>query len=253
MTSAWLEIHDPRPGAALRLFCFPHAGGSALAYRNWGKRLPEWIEVCPIQYPGRWARFTEKPIENAGDMVTAAFEGLQGELGTPFAFFGHSMGAIIAYEVSRRLQSTLRPSPEALIVSAVGAPQDLIATAKREMPPSDSEIISRVRALAGTPEDLLNHPEMMELMLPILRADFSVVDSYRFVPGEKLKIPIFAFSGAQDEAAPASRLAGWGQQTEKPCQCFEFPGGHFYLSSEEDAVLGRLEAILKNGPSRSGV
>jgi len=244
MSSAWFEIHYPRPEAALRLYCFPYAGASALLYRSWGQALPDWIEVRPVQYPGRWSRYHE-PLMNDGFQIVEALSRQDGAWDRPFVVFGHSMGGFLAFELNRRLQEICVRLPEALIVSAVVAPDAIKVVPSRERPLSDAEILERIRSLGGTPENLLNHPEMRDLILPVVRADLNVVETYRYVAGKKLPNPIFGFAGDQDPEAPLERMRGWSRETENKFQLEEFAGGHFFLSTQEKRVLEKLESILK--------
>ena len=237
-TNPWLAYVKPRPEARLRLFCFPYAGGAASIYRTWPDELPPEIEVCPVQLPGREGRIRQAAFTNMDDLVAAAAEGLAAELDRgPHAFFGHSMGALIGYELARRRRRAGRPGPRHLIVSARSAP----TVPDREEPIYDlptERFRERLRELNGTPAEVLEHPELMELVEPLLRADFEVNETYEHHPGEPLSCPLTALGGLRDEEVPREDLEKWEELTTGPFRLHMLPGDHFFLNGE-----GRRETL----------
>lgn len=237
----------PRPGAALRLFCFPHAGGGAVAFRDWVRHLPEAVELCPVQLPGRETRLQEPPFGRIAPLVAAACEALLPYLDRPFAFYGHSMGALVSFELARRLRRVGRKLPEMLLVSGRAAPH--LPPDRRslhELP--EAELLAELRDLDGTPAEVLDSRELMELMLPTLRADFAVCETYTFSPDAPLSCPIVAFGAADDPEVGRERLAGWGLHTTESFELEILRGGHFFPYSTESGFLNslswRLEAAL---------
>src|SRR6185437_8848497 len=181
----WFTSKRPNARARLRLFCFPYAGGGPAIYRLWPQNLPTDVEICVAQLPGRGTRMREQPFTNLDALVQAATEAIKPLLDKPFALFGHSMGAMISFELARRLREQGQPQPSYLFISGRRAPQ-----LPNDDPLSynlpDTELRQELLRLNGTPKEVLEHPELMELMLPLLRADFSVVETYEYRPGVPL-------------------------------------------------------------------
>lgn len=234
----WLAYVKPRPEARLRLFCFPYAGGAASIYRTWSDDLPAEIEVCPVQLPGREGRIRQSAFTRMDDLVEAADEGLAEELDRgPHAFFGHSMGAVIAYELARRRRRAGRSEPRHLIVSARSAPTvEDSEEPIHDLPPE--RFRERLRDLNGTPAEVLDHPELMELVEPLLRADFEVNETYEHRPGETLSCPLTALGGLRDEEVPREELEEWRTLTTGAFRLHMLPGDHFFLNGE-----GRHETL----------
>jgi surfactin synthase thioesterase subunit/glycosyltransferase involved in cell wall biosynthesis len=225
----WFPALNPANGQ-LRLFCFPHAGGGTRAYRGWSI---DGVEVCPVLLPGRESRGSEPPIDNMPDTVAALESAILPYIHEPYAFFGHSMGAGIAFELARRLENP----PRVLIVSAARGPQYRID--RQPGPdPSDEELLSQLSSL-GSDRDLL------EIFLPLLRADTRLYRNYRFVPGPLLAVPIAAYGGESDPEVSRGALAEWKELTLGEFVQREFPGGHFYLQSDPGAVLRAIAEDLK--------
>jgi medium-chain acyl-[acyl-carrier-protein] hydrolase len=239
----WLATLAPRPQARIRLFCFPYAGGDALAiFRKWPELLPPAIEVCPVQIPGRGIRVAEPPFTNLILIVKAIGEAIQHRLDKPFIFFGHSMGAMISFELARLLRKERGIEPLHLFVSGRRAPQvpDLD-------PPTynlpEPEFLEELKRINGTPKEALEHPELMNLMLPILQADFQVCQTHMYVSESPLSCPITAFGGLEDEAT-REELEAWNQQTVKRFSLHMFPGDHFFLRAQQSTLLRILTSQL---------
>jgi medium-chain acyl-[acyl-carrier-protein] hydrolase len=241
----WFAVRRPNPRAALRLFCFAYAGGGTPIYRRWPELLSPDFEVCAVQLPGRGNRIKEQPFYAIEPLVQAVASAITPYLDRPFAFFGHSMGAIISFELSRLLGERDRIAPAHLFISGRRAPQlQRDEEITHNLP--ESHFISHVRNLNGTPDEVLEHPELMELMLPLLRADFSIVETYRYRPGPPLNIPLTAFGGVRDPEVPPPDVEAWRAQT---CAAFNLrimPGGHFFLNDApvQAAMLRIIESDL---------
>jgi len=219
---SWFPTLNPAGDRRLRLFCFPHAGGGALSFRGWSI---EEVEVCPVQLPGRENRASETPIDNMPELVAALAAAIRPFTGDPYAFFGHSMGAGIAFELARKLEKP----PRVLIVSAARAPQYRVNLQPRP-DPSDDELLAQLSRLGSDRESL-------EMALPLLRADTRLYRNYRFEPGPPLAIPIAAYRGVRDPNLSRQDLADWKALTRGHFVQREFSGGHFYLQSDLVRVL----------------
>ncbi len=233
----------PNSAAALRLFCFPYAGGGSLIYRDWSRSLPAQIEVCPVQLPGRGSRMHEKPFTRMEPLVKAVLREIGSYLDKPFAFFGHSMGAVISFEVARLLRREGTALPVHLFVSGRSAPQ-----LSEPKPPTfslpDAEFIEELLRLRGTPPEVLNHPGLMQVVLPLLRADFELIQTYAYTDEPPLSIPLTALGGLADVDISRENLAGWRAETTGPFSLRMLPGDHFYLTSNKDLLLRLLAKEL---------
>lgn len=240
---AWFVSHRRSPRARLRLYCFPYAGGGASLFRKWADFLPDAIEVAAVQLPGRESRLHEAPFQRLEPMVEALTGAVRDHADLPFAFFGHSMGALIGFEVARSLRREHLPGPVHLIASGAAAPQ-----IPRREPAihglSDGEFLSELHRYGGTPQAVLEHEELMKLLMPLLRADFAVCETYAHTPGAPLACPITAFGGAGDTMVSHEDLAAWAQQTDSTFHTQMFPGGHFFLSSAQSSVHGAIAEAL---------
>jgi len=241
-SNPWIAYRRPRSAPRVRLFCFPYAGGSASIFRTWADGLPEEIEVCPVQPPGREGRIRETPLSHMDELADAMTEGLAAELDRgPHAFFGHSLGSIAAFEVARRRRDAGRGEPLRLFVSAHVAP----TVPWRDEPIHDLPnplFRQRVGELNGTPAEVLEHPELMELVEPLLRADFAVNETYQYRPGEPLSCPVTAVGGIADADVPQQDLEEWRQITSGPFQLRMVQGDHFFLQGDSRRELLHLIA-----------
>ncbi len=240
----WLPYYQARVEVDLRLFCFPCAGGSAVLYRDWQAALPPAVEVCAVELPGHGLRLQEPPLRRMEALVSALVTGLVPYFDRPMVFFGHSMGALIAFELARGLRAAGSPLPGALWVSSHRAPQ-LPNPDRTHHLLSDSQLAEKIRRLGGTPPAVLEHPELLELILPTLRADFEVLDTYEYRAGPPFDIPVVALGGLNDLPLPRSQLEPWGEQTRGAFSVRMFPGGHFYLQSMAPLFLGTLQQLSR--------
>ena len=222
----------------MRLFCFPYAGGSSRIFQNWPKLFPNTIEVCPLQYPGRGNRLREQAFKSITALAADITESLLPLFDVPFAFFGHSMGATVAFEVARQLRRSNNPLPTHLLVSGCSAPHLPKDDLFYNLP--EPEFIHELRLLKGTPVEVLEHPELMQLLLPMLRADFEAVQTYEYVPEAPLSCPISAYGGSEDEEVLEPDLEAWREHTTGPFTLQILKGDHFYLHTSESLLTRTL-------------
>lgn len=228
----------PRPVGQprLRLFCFPYAGGSAAVYHQWPAALPAEIELLAVQYPGRATRMREAPHTKLSPILDDIESALTPLLDRPYAFFGHSMGATVAFELARRLQAAGRPLPKHLFLSGRSAPH--LPPVKRQIHAlSDSEFVDAMREFNGTPAEILEHRELMEMMLPIIRADFEALETWEYQLSPPFDIPISVFGGIADDGVPLENLDAWTIHTAGRFKRHMFPGDHFFLHQQHAAML----------------
>ena len=238
-TNPWLVRPRPLPRARLRLFCLPYAGGGASTYRGWPAHLPADIEVLAVQLPGREERLREPAFTSATELCQQLVTVLDPYLDRPFALFGHSMGGLISFELTRTLRALGRSLPAHLFVSAHCGPRKpycLPAVAGM----SDRDLLGLLRRMGGTRNEVLADTDVMRLMLPLFRADLSVCETYRYTPAEPLPCPISAFGGILDEYVRRGDVLAWGAETAASFQGRMFPGGHFFL---DDARPRLLQAV----------
>lgn len=238
----WITHPRPAPGASLRLFCLPYAGTGASAFKTWPAELPRTIEVCPIQLPGREDRIAEAPWTSLPQVVDAVAAALRSAVDRPFALFGHSMGALISFELARALRARGCP-PACVIVSGHRAPQLAPRHAPLHQLPDDT-LREELRRLQGNQPSLLDHAELLAVMLPAIRADLRLCETYTYRPGEPLPCPIIAFGGADDPEVSLQELTAWRDQTRSTFTPHLLPGGHFFLHTARAEVLRLIAGAL---------
>jgi medium-chain acyl-[acyl-carrier-protein] hydrolase len=230
IANCWVTRSRPDPQARIRLFCFPYAGGAASLFKSWANDMPAKIEVCPLQLPGRENRIQETPFVRVPALISAVATVLRSALERqpgPFALFGHSMGALIAFELARYLCAQGQP-PAYLFVSGMRAPQRYMTGYPVHTLPDDM-FIQILREMHGTPEEILQNTELMQILLPTLHADFELCYSYVYHPGPALPCAITAFGGTQDVAVSEEDLQAWSEQTSQHFRSSLLPGDHFFL------------------------
>jgi medium-chain acyl-[acyl-carrier-protein] hydrolase len=241
--SPWLVCSTPNPNARIRLFCLPYAGGGALIYRKWAEGLPATIEVQAIEPPGRGRRQHEKPFDRLTPLVAEIASVIRPYLDRPFAFFGHSIGAMISFELARYLRRTEGLEAAHLFVAGRRAPQ-IPGTRKDTHNLPEPEFIEELRRLSGTPEEVLTNPELMRLMIPLLRADFSLAETYVYEDEPPLPVPITAFSGLDDTEVSREELEAWRVHTNGTFSLRMLAGDHFFLHSARAFLLRAISQDL---------
>ncbi|ONI87673.1 hypothetical protein ALI22I_20905 [Saccharothrix sp. ALI-22-I] len=237
--SPWLVARSPRPGAGLRVVCLPFAGGNAGAFDAWGPLFPEHVEVCAVRYPGRRERVHEPSIRRMSLLVAALRAGLEGHLDRPYVLFGHSLGAKVAFELARRVS----PAPRRLVVSSSPAPHH--AERLPDLPAmTDHEVVTELVARGTMPAEVARHPELVEVAVPAIRADYELARTYRFRDNGPVGVPIDAVAGEDDSFVTPEALRAWGELTTGAFTSTFVPGGHDLLSRPGhvvDAVLAACE------------
>lgn len=239
----WITCFQPKPQADLQLFCFPYAGAGASVFRTWADQPSSSIEVYAIQLPGRETRLREPPLSDMPTLVKALAPILTGCIDRPFAFFGHSLGALVSFELARYLQCHQKVLPQYLFASGRWAPQLSGRNPCLHTLP-DAEFVTALRQYDGTPEAVLQNPELMEIFLPILRADLKLNETYQYLGTPPLNCPIAAFGGLDDEDVSCDDLAAWREQTKSAFSLHLFPGNHLYLKNQRSALLSIILTLL---------
>ncbi|GAA4771510.1 alpha/beta fold hydrolase [Streptomyces sanyensis] len=243
MRSPWTPGPQAAPDAAFRLFCFAHAGGGSSAFREWRGAFGTGVDVRPVLLPGREARLREPPVRRMDELLGPLCAGLLPLLDRPFAFFGHSLGAVVAYETARELALCGGPRPEHLLVSARRAPH----LPSRQAPVhrlAEGEFLRVVAEMGGTPADVIAQPGLLRAFLPGLRADFELNETY--VPRARgvLDCPVSAFAGDRDPQVAPDEMAAWRDTTRGPFRLRVLPGGHFYLREDPAALTALIRPVL---------
>jgi len=239
----------------LRLFCLPYSGASAMVYSRWRRAMPAWLQVCPLELPGRGMRMDEPLQRDIKTLAAQLADEISAQLDGPYALFGHSLGGLLAFELAHALRVRGAPQPLALFASGTAGPahRDVSEYAVEK---TDEQLIARLRELKGTSDEALANGELMQLMLPILRADFLLCGSFQYGEREPLALPIHVFGGKQDTVR-AEQLLDWQEDTASGFSLDMFDGHHFFLVQQETAVLRCLRryadehlARWRNGAAR---
>ncbi|MBG0811039.1 thioesterase [Methylosinus sp. H3A] len=231
---------DSKP---LTLFCFPCAGASATTYIRWRKRLPDWINVEPVELPGRGSRITERLIDDYETLVDRLSDELSGALPANYAFFGHSMGALLAYGCAHRLRDRRERSARALLLACCAAPtrrnEERLARLQ-----TDDALLEELKKMNGTPVDVFEHPELLRMTLDLLGADVRICASFRPFDRAPLDVGLHVFGGLDDEIEE-ERLAAWSIETSAAATLEMFDGGHFFIRDRESDFLAKLRNLLR--------
>lgn len=235
----WLLLANPSPSARFRLFCFAYAGGSASVFNEWHTHLPDWIEVAAIVLPGSKQRKHETMPVRMGMLVRQLAKGISSELELPYALVGSCTGSLIAFELANHLRKKGMKMPAHLFVSNCRAPH----LPDRDEPIhkyNDAQLQKELARLGGTPAEILNHPEMMALLGPILRADFELAETYTYRPVAPLENPITSFSGLNDQVVTHEECAAWKEHTSVDFSHKKLDGGHYLV---EDSTVELCDII----------
>ena len=242
-TTPWLPTIGYNSKPRIRLFCLPFAGGMSSIFRTWQKQLPDSVEVCPIELPGRGARLSEPRFKRLHPLAEAIVAGITPYLDSPFSLFGHSMGALLSYEIARQLTHGSNMNPVQLFVAGHDAPQVTNHNgAKYAL--SDMDLLKYLKSLQGSPDAALDDAELMKLMLPIIRADLEVSDTYVYKEGQPLTCPIYAFGGESDSETTPSGLSAWQHQTRSLFSLKMIAGGHFFLNTSRPLLLQEIRRVI---------
>lgn len=232
------------PAARLRLFCLPHAGVGASVYHPWSRLLPRELQICPIQLPGRENRLGERMPARLDELIRGLTDAVEPHLDLPFAIFGHSMGAAIAFELARALRRRNRAAPVRLIVSGGRAPHRPPRLAPLAALP-ERPFLEAVQERYGCfSDEILQMREMLNLLLPILRADLAMFETYQCIEDAPLDCPISVFGGTGDTTVTEDELTDWRRHTTGAFDLCLLPGGHFFPQESREPVLRALEARL---------
>jgi len=246
----WVCALPSRPAARLRLLCFPYAGGGTSIYRSWGAQLPPYIELCAVRLPGREGRFAEPPLRRMDQLLEQLVAGVLPYLDRGFALFGHSLGALVAFELARALRREGLPTPAHVFVSGRRAPQ--LPDTREPGEPAlhtlpDAELIGELRQLGRHPFDAEATPELLDLMLPTVRADLELAETYEYQDDLPLACPITAFGGHNDEAVTEDSIAAWRAHTRHRFALNMLPGDHFFLHAMAGPILAAVVQDLAIG------
>lgn len=233
----WFRRFNASAGTRRRLICFHHAGGGPSLFRDWHQHLTPYTEIWAAAIPGREIRAAEPPLYRLDTLALMLVEALPLDL--PFAFFGHSLGGVVAFEVARQLHERRLPLPQRLFVSACPAPQ-LCRRERSRATLSDAELLRMLESFGGTPKEILGHPDYLQMVLSVLRADFNLIDSYVVPEGSALRLPITAYAGTADAHITPSRILAWQHWASPGFACRSFEGDHFYLNHQRAALIDDL-------------
>lgn len=235
--------HQPRPDATIRLFTFPYAGGSAAVFRPWNEHLPETIELCAVELPGR-IQSPEDPTTDIHEMVSLILPDIQSMTDKPYHIYAHSFGSCVAFETVRALQKAHSPLPGNLIVSSRRAPHLPMRNEPTYHLSHDDFIDAMQRQYQAIPDVILQEKDLLERLLPILRADITINEEYRYESEEPLPIPISVFGGEEDSTVVQEDLMAWEKLTTKSFELDMFPGGHFFIDTLRADVINKIVNII---------
>lgn len=238
-----LRRYSPRDYAQVRLCAFPYAGGRPLVFQSWPDGLPRRCELLGVSYPGRGARLGEEPLHSIVALAEEAADAIALHSEVPFALYGHSMGATIAFETARVLRARREREPFMLFVSGQAAPS-LSAPVIHRAARGDDVYLERLRAMGGTPVEILENAEMMGLLMPAIRADFHVCDTYQYVQADPLAAAITAFAAVNDREVSVEDVEAWREHTSGEFEFHVMVGGHFFIHAAQPALLQAITAGL---------
>lgn len=238
----WI-VRRPEVSKTFRLFCFPYAGGSAASFIQWQRAVHPQVSICAIQLPGRGERFHEAPYSCLSDLIAVLAREIHALDALPCAFLGHSLGGLLAFELARYQRRHGLPQPQHLFVSGCHAPQfQDLPSAFHSL--DDDGLMERLRYYKGTPPDILAHRELMALLLPAIRADFSLAENYQYHADDLLSLPLTVFAGRDDAFCSMDQVYGWQRETTGPCSVQWFDGDHFFIRSRQQEVIDCVNAQL---------
>jgi medium-chain acyl-[acyl-carrier-protein] hydrolase len=243
-SNPWLFVPRRLEQPRLRLLCFPCAGGGASSYGEWAAHVPEGVELVAVRLPGRDSRAREKAITELPVLVEALVDVLCPLLNQPVVFFGHSTGALVAFELSRRLRMLGVMAPTGLIVACCRAPHLPLQHSPIHQLPRD-EFVAELRRFGGTPEAVLAHPEFLEMIIPSLRADLGLLERYQHEADSPLACAIVGCAGADDPHVRLDEVEAWGSHTAAAFTAHSFAGDHFFFRGRVPELLRVLRPHLE--------
>lgn len=243
LRSPWFPFVRPAVEGAVQLLCFAHAGGSASTFRRWREQLGPRVQVWACQLPGHETRLREPPLTELRTLVSEVVRAVAPTLRPPFALFGHSLGSVVAFEVARQLRRLGLPGPSHLMLSAHDAPH-LPPVLSPISAATDEALLARLDYLGGMPREVRQTPALLREFLPVIRADFALLERYRFDPEAPLSCPATLFSGSDDPGFPPDRVELWRAHLSDMGAPAIFDGGHFFLRTHEDELLARVASLL---------
>lgn len=242
----WIVIPKPNRSAKIKLFCLPFAGGNTSAFRTWGHHLPDYIEVNAVEIPGRGHRLAEPLTTVMEHLVFGIAKGIREQIDRPFALFGHSMGALVGFELAHYLKEHFNTDAAHLFFSGHGAP-DTLSPKKPMYNLPEAEFLEIIKSYNGMPKEVLDHIELMHLMIPVLRSDFQICETYTYHRHRKnLDSPLTIFAGLDDRWSPKTDLEAWQKHSSGPFNLRMFPGDHFYFDNSKSLVLEAIAKDLSN-------
>lgn len=250
LSDTWLKRYRPVATPRARLVCLPHGGGTAAYFRPWAELLPADVELVAVQYPGRHDRLAEDCVTSMEAMADAVTAALEPVLDRPFALFGHSMGATVGYEVVLRLEAQQAP-PIRLFASGQGAPRAHRAPDPQLHLVDDAAMLAGVGALGGMYETLLADPDLAEFILPSLRGDLRLMETYVPAPAQQVSVPVTACTGDADPGVSVAEAAEWERMTTAEFELRTYAGGHFFLMEQQEEVLGAILSGLSATAAQS--
>jgi medium-chain acyl-[acyl-carrier-protein] hydrolase len=246
----WFVCPQVKPEAKSRVFLFPYAGGGTAVFSKWSTEFPSNIEVHIAHYPGRGSRHNETPIRSLVTLIDRLAQAIQPLLDKPYIFFGHSLGGTIAFELTHHLRQNELPQPHALFVSACPAPHLPRPHAPTHVLPDD-EFLTSLKKLGGISDEILQNQEMLDLLLPVLRADFELIETYRHTYDKPLDCPIFALGGIEDPRVSHEQLEGWTMHTHAAFESTYFPGDHFFINTARASIIESMNMEI-GSPRQNG-
>ncbi len=241
----WFTKMSPAFNGGVRLICIPYAGGGPAMFRTWSTQLPAQVGVFAALLPGQGSRIREVPPDQTGAFAAELVANMEPYLDEPYALFGYSMGALVAFEMTRLLRSQGRPLPTNLFVAARRAPQVPDTAAPLHVLPNSAFVKGIQSRYGGIPEAIMNDAELMTLFTPVLRANFTMIETYRYQDEEPLDLPIVAFGGTRDKTTDEAALSAWGRQTKRSFNYQLFDGDHFFIQQHQSSVLDTVKRTLK--------
>lgn len=245
LKSEWFQVFHPNPTAKLRLICIPYAGGNASMFNSWAKGLPSDIEVISIQLPGRGMRFSTPSYDDMNLLIDGLMKEIPDILNLPYVLFGHSLGSRIGFEIIKRLNAAELKLPLHFIASGSRGPQVEMNEKPIHSLPTE-EFLKELKKMNGTSDELLHNSELMNVLMPMLRADFKISETHVSTENTCFNIPLSIFGGADDTKIDLNSLNRWKELFTSLSEITIFPGGHFFIDSHTSQVLLKVKTIISN-------